>query len=110
MTGGGSRKTHRALQRYTGRSAGATYPSFRRARQAWRFVLSTCQLDDRRDRVVRIDGRLQRADEGQVPVQLAVAEAVTHHVVVRDLEAGVSGLHVRDAARGPVQQRDHLEG
>src|SRR5437660_1779486 len=98
MTGGGSRKTHRALQRYTGRSAGATYPSFRRARQAWRFVRSTFQLQNRSDVIARVDRRFQRADEGEVPVQLAIAEAVPDHVVVRDLEAGVPGAHAGDAS------------
>src|SRR5207302_7764893 len=48
-----------------------------------------------------VHARPQRADEGQVAVELAVVQAVTHDVVVGDLEADIAHRRLDQPAERP---------
>src|SRR5215210_326614 len=63
----------------------------------------------RRGRSSRDRLRVQNAHIRQVPVALAVIQAVADHELVRDLEAGVADPDVDLAAAGFRQERADLE-
>src|SRR5262249_44057836 len=54
--------------------------------------------------------RVENRHVGQIPVPLAVVEAVSDHELVRNLEARVSHVDVDLAPGGLGQQRADLEG
>ena len=61
------------------------------------------------DGSVGVDGRVQTADERQIPVTLVVVQAVTHDELVLDVEAHVVDLHRQLHGLRLAQQRHHFQ-